>query len=38
MLFVVGPKGVGKSWFIKNSCKNTIIVDNNYINFDSFFN
>ncbi|CAD8053652.1 unnamed protein product [Paramecium sonneborni] len=36
-VFVVGAKGSGKSWFLRNVCKNSIIIDNTHINFQSFF-
>ncbi|CAD8135141.1 unnamed protein product [Paramecium pentaurelia] len=36
-VFVVGAKGIGKSWFLRNTCKNSIIIDNTHINFQSFF-
>ncbi|CAK85449.1 unnamed protein product (macronuclear) [Paramecium tetraurelia] len=36
-VFVVGAKGIGKSWFLRNTCKNSIVIDNSHINFQSFF-
>ena len=35
-MFIVGPKGAGKSWFIKNICKQSIYFDNKYYDYKNF--
>ncbi|KAM3141359.1 hypothetical protein pb186bvf_006477 [Paramecium bursaria] len=36
IMFIVGPKGAGKSWFIKNICKQSIYFDNKYYDYKNF--